>query len=152
MWSIRKMNAFFYSFRISATMRITLWFWQNLQNNFQTNPLHAIGMLQCYSVSLKKWVQLWMCHNLGGFVWRQCGRIWKMEPPLQWKMRTPPHITYPQYLDRSAKCSNTRSTTFTNHISFLITLFHFWFTRFFPSFFTHANWGTDFCRTLYYTF
>ncbi len=31
-WSTQKMNAFLYSFRISATMRITPWFWQNLQN------------------------------------------------------------------------------------------------------------------------
>ncbi len=47
MWSsTQKMNTFFYSVRISATMRITSWFWQNLQNIFQTNTLHAIEMLQ----------------------------------------------------------------------------------------------------------
>ncbi len=41
-------------------------------------------------------------------------------------MRTPS-----QYLDRFAKYSNAWSTTFTNHVSFLITLFNFWFTCFF---------------------
>ncbi len=105
------MNTFFYSFLISATMRITSWFWRNLQNISQTNPLHATGMLWYCSGSLKKQVQLQMCHNLGGLVWHQCGRIWKMGPPLRWKMQTPPHVTYPQYLDHFAKCSNTWGTT-----------------------------------------
>ncbi len=49
-------------------------------------------------------------------------------------------IHYPQYLDRFAKCSNAWSTTFTNHISFLITLFYFRFTRFFY-FFLHVQIG-----------
>ncbi len=121
----------FFSFHISATLWITPWFWQNLQNISQTNLLHATWMLQYCSVSLKKWVELRMCHNPGHLVWRQCGRIWKMGLLLQWKMRTPPHVIYPQYWNCFAKCSNEWSTTLTNHISFLITLFYFRFTRFF---------------------
>ncbi len=142
MWSTQKMNAFFYSFRMSATMLITPCFWQNLQNISQTNSLHATGMLRYCSVSLKKRVQLRMCHNLAGLVRRQCGRIWKMEPPLWWKLGTPPHVTYPQYLDPFAKCSNAWKTTFTNHVSFLITLFYFQFTLFFYFFCTceSRNW------------
>ncbi len=94
------------------------------------NP-NATGMLRYCSLSLKKQVQLWICHNLGGLVWRPCGRKWKMGPPLRWKMWTPPHVTYPLYLFRFAKCSNAWSTTFTSHVLFLITLFYFRFTRFF---------------------
>ncbi len=129
------MNTFFYSFRISATMRIMSWFWQNLYNISQSNSLHAAGMLRYCSVCLMKRVQLWMCHNLGGLVWRQCERIWKMEPLLRWKMRTPPYVTYSQYLDCFAKCSNAWSTTFTNHTLFLITLLYIQFIQVFSSFF-----------------
>ncbi len=108
-------------------------------NISQTNPLHATGMLRYCSVSLKKLVELQMCFNLGGLLLRQCGRIWKIKQPVWWKMQTPPHVTYLQYLDHFAKCSNTWSTTFTNHISFLITLFYFRFTRF--SGFLHVKIG-----------
>ncbi len=90
-----------------------------------------------------------MCHNLGGLVWHHCGRIWKMGPSLRWKMWTHPHVMHLQYLDHFSKCSNSWSTTLTNHVSFLITLFYFWFPYFFFSFFARANWGTDFCHTLY---
>ncbi len=51
-----------------------------------TNPLHAAGMLQYCSVSLKKQIQLRMCCNLGSLVWHQCGRIWKIGPRLRWKI------------------------------------------------------------------
>ncbi len=104
------------------------------ENISQNNPLHDTGMLQYCSVSLKKRVQLRMHHNLSGLVWRQCGRIWKMGPPLRWKMRTPPHVVYPQYLNRFAKYSNAFSITFTNPVSFLITLFYLQFAHFFPDF------------------
>ncbi len=118
-------------------MRITLWFRQNLQNISQTNALHATGVLRYCSVSLKKRPQLRMCHNLGGLVWSQCGRIWKMGPPLRWKMRTPPYVTYPQYLDCFAKRLNAWSTTFTSHVSFLFTFFYFRFNHF--SLFFHTS-------------
>ncbi len=91
-------------------------------------------MLQYCSVSIKKRVQLQMCYNLCGLVWCQCGRIWKMWLPLRWKMRTPLYVTYPQYLDCFAKYSIAWSTTFTNHVSFLITLFYFRFACFFLGF------------------
>ncbi len=130
-WSTQKMNALVYSFLISETMWNTSWYWQNLQNISQTNPLCITGMLRYCSVSSKKWVELCMRHNLSGLVWRQCGRIWKIGPPLWWKMRTIPHITYPQYLHRFAKCWNAWNTPFTNYVSFLITLFYFRSTHFF---------------------
>ncbi len=46
-------------------------------------------------------------------------------------MQTPPHVTFPQYFDQFAKCSNPWSTTFSKYISFQITLFFFQFILFF---------------------
>ncbi len=93
-----------------------------------------------------------MCHNLGGFVWRQCGRIWKIGLPLRWKMRTPIstcHISAVLMLNRFGKCSNAWSSTFINPVLFLITLFNFRFTHFFL-FFSHVpitlyNYDTCYC-------
>ncbi len=98
--------------------------------------------LECYDIVLswKKRVQLQTYRNVAGLAWHQCGRIWKMGPPLQWKMQTPPPVTYPQYLDCFSKCSNAWSTTFTNPISFLITLFYIWFACFFLVF-SHVQIG-----------
>ncbi len=142
------MNTFFYWFHISATMWITQWLRQNLQNISQTGPLHATGMLRYCSESLKKRVQLRMCHNLGGLVWRQCGKIWKMEPPLWWMKGTPPHIILTVFRSLCQMLKRMKYHIYQSRLVPNYTILLSIHPIFFSSFFAHTNRGTDFCHIL----
>ncbi len=144
-----KDERFFYSFCISATMRITPWFHQNLQNISQTNPSHGTGILQYFFVNLKKRVQLRMCRNLGGLVRCHCGRI--MENGTASFVEDANTSKCQISVVLRSLCQMLKRMKYHIYQPLLVPNYTFLLSihPFSPSFFARTNQGTDFCRTIY---